>query len=110
MPKYANQFIIIKQVEAEKDAAHPYMRLSISALEKASKDLNGMALKLYLFLAKNEKGFEFGLSPAAAASWGISEKSCRNARQELIDKGYLIQVKDGVFAFCEEPRADWKMF
>lgn len=70
------------------------------------EDLNGAALKLWLYLNKNQDGFTLELSKAACKSWGIPEGSYQRAKAELIEKGYLVrQEGSNQFLFYEEGAA-----
>ena len=50
---------------------------------------------MYLYLAQNANGYKFEYSPQAIANTGIMAKgTASKARQELEDKGYIV---DGCF-------------
>lgn len=52
------------------------------------------AFKLYLYFASNKNGYTITLSPAAInEAIGICENTYRSAFNELLEAGYLSQVK-----------------
>lgn len=57
---------------------------------KASKELTANGMKLYLYLAKNQDGYNFYFSSADfCQTYDITDRTFRRAREELIEKGYL---------------------
>jgi hypothetical protein len=66
-------------------------------------DLNTEAsIKMWLYLAKNQNGYELALSSIDAIKWGIGSKSSYDrAVKALIDKGYLVK---------QEGKKDYYMF
>lgn len=74
---------------------------------RAYKDLNATAFTLYLFLASNKDGYEMALSPAAIHNeYGMPESTIRDQTKKLIEKGYLVQRKEGsnIYDFYEVPQ------
>lgn len=58
----------------------------------AGNILTASAFKLFLYLSKNKDGYNFYLSPKDFINdFKMSDKTYRNARLELIEKGYLVQ-------------------
>lgn len=100
---YPNQFKVVSGIRPKKDKDHLYTKVSIDALQKVCNDLNGVALKLYLYLVKNQEDFELALSPTAAKAWGIKKDSYYNAKDELIEKGYLVEKGNLTYEFMELP-------
>lgn len=57
---------------------------------KAGRELKGAAFNLYLYLAKNKDGYNLHFSTEDfMQTYGVSEKTYRNARDKLFEKGYL---------------------
>lgn len=102
---YPNQKVItIKKANSNKN--HIYGIFNIEACSLAAQELSDKAFRLYTFLNLNQDRYTFALSPAQIKTqFGISEKSCRHAVNELIDKGYVVQKGDGVnrYTFFELP-------
>lgn len=69
------------------------------------RDLDGGSLKLWLYIQKNQVNYEFDLSQVACEAWGLKRDSYRRAKQDLISKGYLVEVAgDGEnYEFYEVP-------
>ena len=96
-----NQKIIT--VEKEKcDKQHLYTTINLLALETAGAELKAGAFKLWVYIAKNQNNFTFGLSNKAVAEcFGIKKDQYDNAVKELIEKGYLIEIKNNEYVFKE---------
>lgn len=95
-----NQKLLV--VSKEEQGKHTIIQLK--ALERASRDLQGETFKLWLYLVKNQNGYELALSMADAISWGIGSKSSYyRAIKELQNKGYL-QKNGSRYVFYELPK------
>lgn len=96
MAMYANQKVIqlghLKDIGAasyEKEAFLPPIRWS--PIKAPMRILNGNAFKLWMYLLSWEGQGYYEFSPAnLAKELNMSDQGARNARQELIDKGYLV--------------------
>lgn len=56
----------------------------------AARELSPSGLNLYMYLAKNKDGYEFHFSSKDYCdTFGVVDKTYRNARNELLKKGYL---------------------
>lgn len=85
---FSNQklYQITKKIE-EGDV---FLMLSWNDCVKAGRELSGAAFNLYLYLAKNQDDYQFYFSPEHFRNmYGISDKTYRNARDKLFEKGYL---------------------
>lgn len=85
---YANQkkYHIDKKVE-EGDI---FIMVRWDEYIEASKILTPSGLKLFMYLAKNQDGYEFYFSSKNYCdTFGVTDKTYRNARAELFEKGYL---------------------
>lgn len=95
-----NQKLLV--VSKEEQGKHTIIQLN--ALERASRDLQGETFKLWLYLVKNQNGYELALSMADAISWGIGSKSSYyRAIKELECKRYL-QKSGSRYIFYELPK------
>ena len=57
---------------------------------QAARELSPSALNLYMYLAKNKDGYEFFFSSKDYCNtFNVVDKTFRNAKNELINKGYL---------------------
>lgn len=57
---------------------------------KAARELSPSALNLYMYLTKNKDGYEFYFSSKDYCdTFKVVDKTYRNAKNELIKKGYL---------------------
>ena len=69
--------------------------LSWKDLIIAANSLSPAAFKLFLYLSKNQDGYKNYFSPTDFLnSFNMTERSYRNAKQELIEKGYLRKEED----------------
>jgi hypothetical protein len=107
MPKttYANQrHVIISQLPRDKD--NIYAMFNVDALNLAMQNLKHNGLRMWLYLNKNQNGYGFGLSPAAAKkAFGIAESSYHAGVNELIEKQYLVPDEESTntYIFYEVP-------
>ena len=70
----------------------------------ANKDLTPYGLQLYLYLASNMDGYEFGLSPEhAKEAAGISRTTFYEYLKLLEIKGYLVWRRGNVLIFIRRP-------
>ena len=92
-----------KLLAVSKEETGKHTILNLNALQRASRDLQGEAFKLWVYLAKNQDGYKFALSMADAISWGIGSKSSYyRGIKELEYKGYL-QKSGNRYIFYELP-------
>ena len=95
--------IIVKKSKTNKD--NLYLCANLEALQEAMTIIkNSSALKLWLYLVKNQNGYEFELSQVDCQKWGISRSSYYRAKNELIELGYLVPVREGsnIFSFFDK--------
>lgn len=79
----------------------------MNALSYAMGDLKGETFKLWCYLNKNQKGYEFALSKVDALNWGIGSKSSYDRGiKELIEKGYLVETSKNHYDFYEMPKVE----
>lgn len=87
----ANQDIVT--ITKEKcDTDNIYAKVNIQAMNMAMKDLTPAQFEVWMYFAKNQAGYTFAVSPAAALDeCGIKKDTFQKAKQVLKDKGYLIE-------------------
>ena len=74
------------------DETHIYAKINIEAMQLAMKDLTPVQFQVWLYFAKNQAGYTFAVSPAAALNeYGIKKDSFQKAVVVLETKGYLIK-------------------
>lgn len=97
---YPNQqsIVIFKREDSEL-----FAQFDMDALQKAMQELDGAALKIWLYLVKNRDRFEFALSPKAMEEWGLKKDSYYRGKKVLEEKGYLVEGKDGL-EFYDMPK------
>ena len=71
------------------------------------KTLKGSSLKMWLYFDKNQEKYAFELSRAACLEWGIKKDSYYDGIKELMEKGYLVQAREGnnLYTFYESPQS-----
>lgn len=99
----ANQDIIIIGEREPFDTKHAFGRIHSNALQQAMMALKGETLKLWLYLNKNQSGFQLELSQKACEQWGIKKDAYYAARKKLIELGYLVPKEKGsnIYIFYE---------
>lgn len=74
------------------DKSHIYMTINQEAVRLAVKDLTPVQFQVWLYFAKNQAGYTFAVSPAAALDeFGIKKDTFQKAKAVLKEKGYLIE-------------------
>lgn len=103
------QKIVKIQPRIKRNANNRYAMFNLEALSEATKNLNGSGLKMWLYLNKNQDGFEVELSQAACSrDWGIKKDSYYNGIKELIIQGYLVPICEGsnIYYFYEKQKTE----
>lgn len=96
MISHPNQKIVTVKREMPKDSKgnkRPYITAYKDVIEEASRVLKKpSAFKLYMYLISNQDSFLMALSPQDFAdTYGLSLDSAKDAVNNLIDNGYLVQ-------------------
>lgn len=69
-----------------------YAAINLEAMRMAMKDLTPVQFQVWLYFAKNQAGYTFAVSPAAALDeFGIKKDTFQKAKVVLKDRGYLIE-------------------
>lgn len=102
-----NQRIVQIGKRTVRNGQNLYATMNLEALQLAMKTLKGSSLKMWLYLNKNQENYTFELSRAASLEWGIKKDSYYDGMKELIEKGYLVQAREGsnFYTFYELPRS-----
>ena len=99
-----NQKIITVNKEPCSKCKH-YAMINLEAMEGASRNLRAGSFVLWCYFAKNQSGYQFALSSAAALeSMGIKRDAYNNAVKELMEKGYLVNTCGNNYQFNEKPQ------
>lgn len=89
------------------DTDNIYAKINIEAMQMAMKDLTPVQFQVWLYFAKNQAGYVFAVSPAAALNeFGIKKQSFQEAKRVLKEKGYLVNNPSkgkNYFIFYEKP-------
>lgn len=89
------------------DKNNIYAMINIEAMQLAMKDLTPVQFQVWLYFAKNQAGYVFAVSPAAALNeFGIKKDSFQTAKRVLKEKGYLVANPakgSNYFIFYEKP-------
>lgn len=77
-----------------------YINLDMCDTIDACADLNGAALKLYIYLCGKDNYEEYLYSPSFfCMQCGVSKTSEKNAFYELMTKGYITKNENDVYIF-----------
>lgn len=91
MNTVANQDIVEVQKEIC-DKNNLYATINLNAMRLAMKDLTPAQFEVWLYFAKNQAGYTFAVSPAAALDeFGIKKDTFQTAKRVLKEKGYLVE-------------------
>ena len=72
--------------------------INIEAIKYAAQHLKPAAFKLWVYLAKNQFGYQLDLSSAAVLQeFNMKKDMYDSAVHELIDNGFLVLYKDKTF-------------
>ena len=83
----------IRVIKAESNADNPYSIFNYAALQNAMK-LPNAAFKIWAYLNAHGNEYEFGLSSKEVCEvCDISRNTYNKAIEELIARGYLVQVE-----------------
>lgn len=88
-----------------RDKNHLYATINLDAMNQAMNILRGEHFKLWLYLNKNQEGYEFDLSQKACEAWGIKKDTYHKAKASLVEAGYLVSSDGSHFQFYEFPQS-----
>ena len=112
MTTVANQNIVeVHKEPCNKD--NLYATINLNAMQLAMKDLTPVQFQVWLYFAKNQAGYVFAVSPAAALNeFGIKKDSFQKAVVVLKEKKYLVSNPakgKNYFLFHEIPEEEIMM-
>ena len=100
---------VVRIVQREKrDKKHLYAMYNQNALQQAMCKLKGSGLKMWIYINKNQDGYQFELSRKACEDWGIKKDSYYDGLKDLENNGYLRPSKPGsnIYLFFENALAE----
>lgn len=105
-----NQKIITINPDGDFNKERLYAKIHLDTFQQAMKNLKSSDFKLWCYLVKNNPGYTFELSCAAAQKWGIGKTAYYEAVQGLIEKGYLKQrdANSNLYDFFPQSQKDKK--
>ena len=91
---------------APTDENNYYAKINLKALQYAMSSLTPKAFELWIYISKNQEKHFFWLSKVDCLMWcNMKDTSYHNAFRELVDKGYLVQIKNtNKYNFYELPK------
>lgn len=105
MAYYANQKVIrvghLYDILSRPGTNEPFLQATRWApIKTAMRTLNGNAFKLWMYLLSWDGHGTYEFSPAnLAKELKMSDEGARNAKKELIDKGYLVEEGGNMLEF-----------
>lgn len=94
--------VVVHREKPERD----FIQIKKENYAEAYRTLGATALVLYVYLAGNQEGYQFGLSPSAIQkALGMPESTCRDQINKLIAYRYLVERGEShVYDFYEHPQ------
>lgn len=93
MATYANQQTVVIY---KSESGEVFAQIEMNALQRAMQELDGNALKLWLYFVKNKGKYQFAVSPKAMEDWGLKKDAYYRSKKVLEEKGYLVEGKNGL--------------
>lgn len=97
-----------------REAPNPnkFVKINDDSIAAAAKALTPVEFQVWLYLAKNQNGIEWEISPQAACdAWGIKVSSFHKAITTLKKAGYLVPKDEKTktrYWFYEKPKVEQK--
>lgn len=103
-----NQKVVEIGARPKRDKNNLYAMVNLDALKEAMKNLKGSSMKMWMYFNKNQNGYKFDLSRADCLEWGIKKDSYYSAIADLIERGYLVPIREGSnhYMFYEVPLSE----
>ena len=100
----------VAEIVRENPNPKRFVKINESSIAAAMKALTPVEFQVWMYLAKNQNGIEWEISPQAACNeWGIKVSSFHKAITTLKKSGYLVPKDDKTktkFWFYEVPREE----
>lgn len=98
---------LVATIQRETPGAQ-YVKINSDSIAEAMKSLTPVEFQVWMYLAKNQNGIEWEISPQAACNeWGIKISSFHKAITTLKKVGYLVPKDDTTktkYWFYEKPK------
>lgn len=105
---------LVATITREAPNPNNYVKINEDSIAAAMKALTPVEFQVWMYLAKNQNGIEWEISPQAACNqWGIKVSSFHKAITTLKKAGYLVPKDDKTktqYWFYEKPIADQPIF
>ena len=90
---YANQKLIVTNKDMNLPKDNIFTSIPVKGVEQAINHLSSSALRVYLYIAKNQNHYQFGLSKADFCNIcrTYSKSTYYTGVNELIEEGYLVK-------------------
>lgn len=101
-------------IKREAPSPNKYVKINEDSIAAAMKALTPVEFQVWMYLAKNQNGIEWEISPQAACNeWGIKVSSFHKAITTLKKAGYLVPKDETTktkYWFYEKPKATQPIF
>ena len=105
---------LVATIQREELNKKNFVMINEDSIAAAMKALTPVEFQVWMYLAKNQNGIEWEISPAAACSqWGIKVSSFHKAITTLKKCGYLVPKDETTktkYWFFEKPKVDEKIY
>lgn len=99
---------LIATIKREAPSPNNFVKINEDSIAAAAKALTPVEFQVWMYLAKNQNGIEWEISPQAACNeWGIKVSSFHKAIATLKKAGYLVPKNDTtktLYWFYEKPK------
>lgn len=101
---------LVATINRETPSANNYVKINEDSIAAAMKALTPVEFQVWMYLAKNQNGVEWEISPQAACNqWGIKVSSFHKAITTLKAAGYLVPKTPDTktqYWFYEKPKGN----
>lgn len=103
---------LVATIQREAPSPNHFVKINEKSIAAAMKALTPVEFQVWMYLAKNQNGIEWEISPQAACeAWGIKVSSFHKAITTLKKAGYLVPKDEKTkthFWFYEMPKTEQK--
>lgn len=104
---------LVASIVREAPNPNNYVKINEDSIAAAMKALTPVEFQVWMYLAKNQNGVEWEISPQAACNqWGIKVSSFHKAITTLKKAGYLVPKDEKTktqYWFYEKPKVEQKI-
>lgn len=101
-------------IQREAPSPNRFVKINEDSIAAAMKALTPVEFQVWMYLAKNQNGIEWEISPQAACNeWGIKVSSFHKAISTLKKAGYLVPKDETTktkYWFYEKPKTTQPIF